>query len=129
MAVEAKQQEKQTSEHYPDKNASKIQNAINVLSEMETKLGDLSGQVADMKRKLLSFAETESEKAKAEIIDQANKEAQDAIDQLRQSAQKEADGIVAKGIAETNELEGQDLEQSFRRRGHYSECRADGLIL
>ena len=103
MTVQSKQQEK-PAEHYPDKKTSKIQNAINVLSEMETKLGDLSSQVADMKRKLLAFAETESEKAKAEVIEQANKEAQDALDHVRQSAQKEADGIVAKGIAETNEL-------------------------
>ena len=91
-------------EHYPDKNASKIQNAISVLSDMETKLGDLTTQVSDMKRKLQSFAETESEKAKSEIIDQANKEAQDALEQLKQSAQKEADAIVAKGTVDTEAL-------------------------
>lgn len=91
-------------EHYPDKNASRIQNAISVLSDMETKLGDLSTQVSDMKRKLQSFAESGSEKAKADVIDQANKEAQAALEELRQSAQKEADAIIAKGTSETEEL-------------------------
>ena len=103
MAVEAKTKI-QGSEYYPDKNASKIQNAITVLSEMETNLDGLSAQVADLKKKLLNFAEIESEKAKAEIIEQANKEAQDALDQARAAAQNEASSIVAKGISETNEL-------------------------
>ena len=91
-------------EHYPDKNASKIQNAISVLSEMETQLNELSGQVSEMKRRLLAFADTESEKAKAEAIDQANSEAQQAMEQVRQSAQKEADAIIAKGTSESNAL-------------------------
>ncbi len=105
MAVETKQQqEKHDVERYPDKNASKIQNAISILSDMETKLGGLSGQVSDMKKKLLNFAETESEKAKAEVIEQANKEAQDAMEQVRQSAQKDADAIITRGMAETNQL-------------------------
>ena len=82
MAVEAKTKT-QGSEHYPDSNASKIQSAITILSEMETNLDDLSAQVADLKKKLLNFAETDSEKAKAEVIEQANKEAQDALDQAR----------------------------------------------
>jgi len=105
LAVETKQQqEKHDVERYPDKNASKIQNAISILSDMETKLGGLSGQVSDMKKKLLNFAETESEKAKAEVIEQANKEAQDAMEQVRQSAQKDADAIITRGMAETNQL-------------------------
>lgn len=103
MAVETRQ-EKQNAGHYQDANAAKIQNAITVLSDMESRIGDLSGQVSDMKRRLLAFAETESEKAKIEVIDQANKEAQAALEQLRRSAQKEADGIVAKGMNETNDL-------------------------
>jgi vacuolar-type H+-ATPase subunit H len=93
-----------TTERFPDKNAVKIQNAISVLSDMETKLDELSSQVTDMKRRLQTFAESESEKAKAEIVDQANAEAQQALEQARQSAQKEADGIVAKGTADTNVL-------------------------
>jgi vacuolar-type H+-ATPase subunit H len=98
-------QTKQTNvEHYPDRSASKIQNAIDVLSDMETKLNEVSGQVADMKKRLASFAETEAEKAKGEVIDQANAEAQQALDQLRQSAQSEADAIIAKGMKDTNEL-------------------------
>jgi len=101
LAVETKTQD---AEHYPDKNASKIQNAITILSEMETRLDDLAAQVADLKRKLLSFAETESDKAKAEVIEQANKEAQEALDQVRESAQEEAGSIIAKGTSETNEL-------------------------
>jgi len=101
LAVQAKTQD---AEHYPDKNASRIQNAISVLSEMETKLDDLGAQVSDLKRKLLNFAETESDKAKAEVIEQANKEAQDALDQARESAQIEANSIIEKGILETNEL-------------------------
>jgi len=103
LAVEAKTKT-QGTEHYSDANASKIQNAITVLSEMETRLDDLTSQVADLKRKLLNFAETESEKAKAEVIEQASKEAQDALDLARDSAQKEASSIVAKGTADTNEL-------------------------
>ena len=103
MAVQTKQSN-QSTEHYPDKNVSKIQNAILVLSDMETRLDDLSGQVSDMRKRLVSFAETESEKAKSEILEQANKEAQDAMEEVRQSAQKEADAIVAKGIKDTNEL-------------------------
>jgi len=103
MAVQTKQSN-QSTEHYPDKNVSKIQNAILVLSDMETRLDDLSGQVSDMRKRLVSFAETESEKAKFEIREQANKEAQDAMEEVRQSAQKEADAIVAKGIKDTNEL-------------------------
>jgi len=103
MAVEIKQQTQDT-EHYPDKNASKIQTAITVLSDMETKLNEISGSVSDIKRRLQTFAETESEKAMAEIVEQANKEAQSALEQVRQSAQKEADAIVVKGIKETDEL-------------------------
>ncbi|HXQ92984.1 MAG TPA: hypothetical protein VN739_08260 [Nitrososphaerales archaeon] len=103
LAVEAKTKT-QGGEHYTDASASKIQNAITVLSEMETRLDDLTSQVADLKRKLLNFAETESEKAKAEVIEQANKEAQDALDLARESAQKEASSIVTKGTADTNEL-------------------------
>jgi len=91
-------------EHYPDKSAAKIQNAITVLSEMESKLTELSGQVSDMKRRLQSFAESESEKAKSDVIEKANAEAQQALDQLRQSAQKEADVIVAKGTSDSNVL-------------------------
>jgi vacuolar-type H+-ATPase subunit H len=103
LAVEAKTQNKGV-EHYPDKNALKIQNAITVLSEMEAKLDDLNIQVADLKRKLLNFAETESENAKAQIIEQANKEAQDALEVVRKSAQNDASSIVAKGTSDTNEL-------------------------
>ena len=101
MAVEAKTK---TEEHYQDKNALQIQNAISVLSEMETRLDDLTTQLADMKRKLLNFAETDSEKAKAEVIEQANSEAQHALDQTRQAAEKEASSIIAKGNSDTNEL-------------------------
>ena len=103
MALEAKTQNKE-AEHYPDKNALKIQNAITVLSEMEAKLDDLNIQVADLKRKLLNFAESESENAKAQIIEQANKEAQDALEVVRKSAQNDASSIVAKGTSDTNEL-------------------------
>ena len=91
-------------ERYPDKNASQIQQAISALSSMESKLDDLSSQVTDMKRRLLVFAENESGKAKAEILDAANKEAQSSLDSVRLSAQKEADGIVAKGSVETEKL-------------------------
>jgi vacuolar-type H+-ATPase subunit H len=101
LAVEAKQQK---TEHYQEGSASRIQNAITVLSDMESKLAEISSSVADMKRRLQTFAETEGEKAKSEVIDRANKEAQDALEQLRQSAQKEADSIVAKGLEETNQL-------------------------
>jgi vacuolar-type H+-ATPase subunit H len=103
LAVEAKTKT-QGPEHYPDMNATKIQNAITILSQMETNLDDLTTQVADLKKKLLNFAEAESEKAKAEVIDQANKEAEDALDQARESAQNEASLIVAKGTSDTNEL-------------------------
>jgi vacuolar-type H+-ATPase subunit H len=104
MAATAETKQQPGVEHYPDKNASKIQSAISVLSDMESKLGDLSGQVSDMKRKLQSFAESESEKAKAEVLDQANREAQAALEELRKSTQKEADAIVAKGSSETEAL-------------------------
>lgn len=102
----ATEQPRQTEdqEHYPDPNASRIQNAISILSDMETKLSDLSSQVSDMKRRLASFAESESEKAKAAVIEQANQEAQRALEGLRLSAQKEADVIVQKSTADTNIL-------------------------
>jgi vacuolar-type H+-ATPase subunit H len=103
LTVETKQQ-RQDAEHYPDKNASKIQTAISVLSDMETKLNELSGSISDMKRRLQTFAETESDKAMAEVVEQANKEAQSALEQVRQAAQREADAIVAKGMQETDEL-------------------------
>ena len=94
-------------EHYPDSNASKIQSAISVLSQMETALDDLSNQVSDMKRRLSSFAESESEKSKGEILDQANKEAQQQLEDVRRAAQLDADHIIAKGST--------DLE-AFRAR-------------
>jgi vacuolar-type H+-ATPase subunit H len=100
--VQAKQES--SAEHYPDKNASKIQTAISVLSDMESKLDSLSESVADLKRRLQAFSETESEKAKTEVIDEANKEAQAALEQVKLSAQKEADAIVSKGMVETDEL-------------------------
>jgi vacuolar-type H+-ATPase subunit H len=102
LAAQAKQES--STEHYPDKNASKIQTAISVLSDMESKLDSLSESVADLKRRLQTFSETESEKAKTEVIDEANKEAQAALEQVKLSAQKEADAIVSKGMTETDEL-------------------------
>jgi vacuolar-type H+-ATPase subunit H len=94
-------------EHYPDSNASKIQSAISILSQMETALDDLNNQVSDMKRRLTSFAETESEKTKAEILEQANIEAQQQLEDVRRAAQMEADHIIAKASS--------DLE-AFRTR-------------
>ena len=99
MAAQASQENK-VEEHYPDSNASKIQTAISVLSQMETGFDDLSNQVSDMKRKLSSFAESEAEKAKSEVIDEANREAQEQLDGVRRSAQTEADSIVSKGSAD-----------------------------
>ncbi len=91
--------ENRIEEHYPDSNASKIQTAISVLSQMETGLDDLSSQVTEMKRKLTSFAAVEAEKAKSEVIDEANREARDQLEAVRRSAQMEADAIVSKGSA------------------------------
>ncbi len=104
MEAETKQQDEKNVERYPDKNASQIQTAISVLSDMETGLSGIADQVSDMKRKMLNFAETESEKAKADIIEEANREAQEALEQLRKSAQQEADAIVAKGTEDSKEL-------------------------
>jgi vacuolar-type H+-ATPase subunit H len=95
---------KSKEERYPDNNASKIQSAISVLSEMETKLDELSNQVSDMKRKLLNFAETESEKTKSEVIETANREAQEALEAVRRSAQMDADSIIAKGSSDIEVL-------------------------
>ena len=97
-------EEKRKEEHFPDSNASKIQSAISVLSEMETKLDELSNQVSDMKRKLLNFAESESEKTKSEVIEEANREAQEALEAIRRSAQIDADSIIAKGSSDLNSL-------------------------
>ena len=74
---------------------------------METGLDELSSQVSDMKRKITAFAESESEKTKAEIVEEANREAQQQLEEVRRSAQMEADHIISKGSA--------DLE-SFRSR-------------
>ena len=106
MATESKtiMEKLPPTEHYPDKNASQIQQAVSALASMEGKLDDLSSQVADMKRKLLVFAETEAEKAKTEILETVSKEAQDALESVRQSAQNEADGIISKGSSETEAL-------------------------
>ena len=93
-------QENRIEEHYPDSNASKIQTAISVLSQMEAGLDDLSSQVSDMKRKLTSFAETEANRAKSEVIDEANREALELLEGVRRSAQTEADSIVSKGSAD-----------------------------
>ncbi|MDA4112074.1 MAG: hypothetical protein OK439_06010, partial [Thaumarchaeota archaeon] len=90
-------EERKKEDRYPDSNASKIQNAISVLSEMEARLDDLSNQVTEMKRKLMNFAETESEKTKSQVIEDANREAQEALEGVRRSAQMEANAIIAKG--------------------------------
>ena len=92
------------TEHYPDKQASQIQLTVSSLSEMESKLDELSSQVADMKRRLLIFAEMLAEQAKSEILEDANKEAQAALESVRQLAQSEADEIVSKGKIETEAL-------------------------
>jgi len=97
-------EEKKKEDHYPDSNASKIQNAISVLSEMETKLDELSNQVSDMKRKLLNFAESESDKSKSEVIEEANREAREALEAVRRSAQMEANSIIAKGSSDMEAL-------------------------
>jgi len=93
-----------TTEHYPDKRASQIQLAVSMLSEMEGKLDELNSQVTDMKRRLSIFAETQADQAKTEIIEDANREAQAALESVRQSAQSEADDIVSKGSTETEVL-------------------------
>ncbi|MDA4130390.1 MAG: hypothetical protein OK457_06430 [Thaumarchaeota archaeon] len=90
--------------HFPDSNAAKIQTAISTLSEMEKGLDELNDQVAEMKRRLLSFAESESEKAKSSVIDEASREAQEEMEKVRRSAQMEADSIVAKGSSELEVL-------------------------
>jgi vacuolar-type H+-ATPase subunit H len=95
---------KSPTEHYPDKHASQIQLAVSALAEMEGKLDELSSQVVDMKRRLLIFAETQADQAKAEIIEDANREAQAALESVRQSAQSEADEIVSRGSTETEAL-------------------------
>ena len=91
-------------EHYPDKQASQIQLAVSSLSEMEARLDELGSQVADMNRRLLIFAETQADQAKSEILEDANREAQAALEIVRQSAQSEADEIVSKGNVETEAL-------------------------
>jgi vacuolar-type H+-ATPase subunit H len=57
-----------------------------------------------MKRRLSIFAETQADQAKTEIIEDANREAQAALESVRQSAQSEADDIVSKGSTETEVL-------------------------
>jgi vacuolar-type H+-ATPase subunit H len=94
----------QAEEHYPDKQSAKIQSAIASLADMESRLDELNNQVADMKRRLVSFAETQAEQAKAEIIEKASQEAQTAMDAVRNAAQSEADAIVAKGSSDTEAL-------------------------
>jgi len=93
-------------EHFPDKNASQIQQAVSALASMEAKLDELSSQLVDMKRRLSLYAETETEKAKSEVLEQANREAQSSLESVRKSAQSEADDIVAKGDVETEALRG-----------------------
>jgi vacuolar-type H+-ATPase subunit H len=91
-------------EHYPSKQASQIQTAVASLAEMEKKLDELNGQVGDMKRKLVVFAETQADQAKAEIIEQANRETQAALESVRQAAQIEAEQIIATGTSDTESL-------------------------
>jgi vacuolar-type H+-ATPase subunit H len=67
---------------------------------METALDELSNQVSDMKRRITSFAESESERTKAEVVDQANGEAQQQLEDVRRSARMDADHIIAKGKAD-----------------------------
>ena len=102
LAVETSQSGQ--AEHFPDKNAEKIQNAIAILSDMESKLDELGSQVSEMKRKLVVYAETEGEATKSEIIEQAKKEAEYAIDSVKKAAAKEAEAIAKKGESETEAL-------------------------
>ncbi|MDG6995369.1 MAG: hypothetical protein JRN52_05555 [Nitrososphaerota archaeon] len=102
MAVETSQSGQ--VEHFPDKNAEKIQNAIAILSDMESKLDELGSQVSEMKRKLIVYAETEGEATKSEIIEQAKKEAESATDSVKKAAAKEAEAIAKKGESETEAL-------------------------
>ncbi len=94
----------QMVEHYPDSNSAKIQKAIASLSAMESSLDELNSQVNEMKRRLVVFAEAQSEQAKAEIIDRANKEAATVLDAVRESAQKEADEIISRGSEQVEAL-------------------------
>ena len=94
----------QSSEHYPSKNESTIQNAISSIAAMEKDLDDLSSQVAEMKKKLLAFAEQKADEANAEIIDKANKEAQAYLDSVKKDAEAEAEKIIQKGDKDTEAL-------------------------
>ena len=87
-----------------DKNAARIQNAISVLAVMEKQLDDLSAEVADMKRKLQLYAETEADLAKAEILDSARREADEKLNSVRASAREEADKIIQRGNSDTERL-------------------------
>lgn len=102
MTVETSQS--RAEEHYPDKNAERIQNAISILSEMEAKLDELGSQVSEMKRKLVIYAESEADAAKAVLIDQAKKEADSLIEKVRRDAMKEAETIARKGDSEMEAL-------------------------
>ncbi len=103
MTAQASSQTKDP-EHYPDANAAKIQNAIAVLSEMESKMDELSSQVSEMKRKLVFFAESEAEETKNQIVDSARKEADQAIEAVRMAANKDAEEIRRKGDTEAGAL-------------------------
>jgi len=104
MSILTTQSESVGEEHYPDKNAARIQTAIAALAEMEKQLDDLSSQVSDMKRKLQQFAESESDRAKNEIIEQAKKEAEQRLASVRSAANDEAQKIIEKGESDTESL-------------------------
>lgn len=91
-------------EHFQDKSAAKIQDAIKVISEMESSLNELSSQVTEMQRRLVLHAENEAEAAKGEIIERARKESEAAIEAVKAATSKDAEVIVKKGESETEAL-------------------------
>jgi vacuolar-type H+-ATPase subunit H len=83
---------------------SSIQEAVEYIASMEKQIDELSGQVADMKKKLKAYAEDISERAKSEVVEAANKESEEYLRGVRASSEAEAKNIVSRGDLDSEAL-------------------------